>query len=116
MLLSVPTIKVDVKHKSIKGCKSKDHDFEKDDSDDSDDSDDAFYDQDELYLLPYEESESRLMILLISLLGILATFSIALVTIIHFITFEELPILVHPNIQSSKTRGTIHEIEPMNKF
>ena len=65
-----------------------------------------FCEQDDLYVLTFDESESRIIFLLIILFGLMSILSICFMSIVHLITFEELPVVVQPIIPSSKTKGT----------
>ena len=96
------TSQIDLSSQSVQVVKSKNHDSKKDNSDQKLDS---FADQDDLYVLTFDESESRIIFLFFILFGVLTMFSFSFMTIIHLITLEELPVQVQPN-PSFKTKGS----------
>ena len=98
------TSQIDLSFQSVQVVKSKNHDSKKDNSDQKLDS---FADQDfdDLYVLTFDESESRIIFLFFILFGVLTMFSFSFMTIIHLITLEELPVQVQPN-PSFKTKGS----------
>ena len=99
------TSQIDLSFQSVQVVKSKNHDSKKDNSDQKLDS---FADQDfdDLYVLTFDESESRIIFLFFILFGVLTIFSFSFMTIIHLITLEELPVQAQPNIPSFKTKGS----------